>query len=143
MTANGKIDFYAEDSVSVHSKGDFNFKADRDVNVEAGRSLNMKSGSTTNIESVANYNVYSGVDINLDVGGFIKLAEDIAQPLATHSVTGETTIMKRVPQHEPWSHHENFDPMAVTLAKTDRTSGGSIVVAEPINIPDTFKNART
>ena len=143
MTANGKIDFYAEDSVSVHSKGDFNFKADRDVNLEAGRSLNMKSGSTTNIESVQNYNVYSGVDINLDVGGLIKLAEGIAQPLATHSVPDATSIMKRVPQHEPWSHHENYDPMAVALAKTDRTSGESIVVAEPINIPDTFKNART
>ena len=143
MTANGKIDFYAEDSVSIHSEGDFNFKADRDVNVEAGRSVNMKSGSTTNIESVQNYNVYSGVDINLDVGGLIKLAEGIAQPLATHSIPDATSIMKRVPQHEPWSHHENLDPMAVTLAKTDRTSGEAIVVAEPINIPDTFKNART
>ena len=26
MTANGKIDFYAEDSVSVRSKGDSNFQ---------------------------------------------------------------------------------------------------------------------
>jgi hypothetical protein len=51
--------------------------------------------------------------------------------------------MKRVPQHEPWSHHENFDPMAVALIKTDRSEQADIVVAEPINIPDTFKNART
>ena len=35
MTANGKIDFFAEDSVSVHSKGDFNFKTDRDFNFQA------------------------------------------------------------------------------------------------------------
>ena len=53
------------------------------------------------------------------------------------------TIMKRVPQHEPWSHHENYDPMAVALIKTDRSEQEDIVVAEPINIPDTFKNVRT
>jgi hypothetical protein len=29
------------------------------------------------------------------------------------------------------------------LAKTDRNEPSDIVVAEPINIPDTFKNART
>ena len=51
--------------------------------------------------------------------------------------------MKRIPQHEPWTHHENYDPMAVALAKTDRSEQEDIVVAEPINIPDTFKNART
>jgi hypothetical protein len=172
MTANGKIDFYAEDSVSVHSKGDFNFKTDRDFNLEAGRDINLKS-ATVNQESTTHNllttgaqtvevgtaqtitvggttNHYAGGDINLDVGGLINLSSGIAvatpvAPLAAWSLPGEAnkSIMKRVPQHEPWSHHENFDPMAVALAKTDRSEQEDIVVAEPINIPDTFKNART
>mgnify|MGYP000041213177 CR=1 FL=1 len=29
MTANGKIDIFADDSISIHSKGDFNFKTVR------------------------------------------------------------------------------------------------------------------
>jgi len=172
MTANGKIDFYAEDSVSVHSKGDFNFKTDRDFNLQAGRDINLKS-ATVNQESTTHNllttgaqtvevggaqtitvggttNHYAGGDINLDVGGLINLSSGIAvatpvAPLAAWSLPGEETpsIMKRVPQHEPWSHHENFDPMAVALIKTDRSEQADIVVAEPINIPDTFKNART
>jgi len=172
MTANGKIDFYAEDSVSVHSKGDFNFKTDRDFNLQAGRDINLKS-ATVNQESTTHNllttgaqtvevggaqtitvggttNHYAGGNINLDVGGLINLSSGIAvatpvAPLAAWSLPGEETpsIMKRVPQHEPWSHHENFDPMAVALAKTDRSEQEDIVVAEPINIPDTFKNART
>ena len=172
MTANGKIDFYAEDSVSVHSKGDFNFKTDRDFNLQAGRDINLKS-ATVNQESTTHNllttgaqtvevggaqtitvggttNHYAGGNINLDVGGLINLSSGIAvatpvAPLAAWSLPGEETpsIMKRVPQHEPWSHHENFDPMAVALIKTDRSEQADIVVAEPINIPDTFKNART
>ena len=172
MTANGKIDFYAEDSVSVHSKGDFNFKTDRDFNLEAGRDINLKS-ATVNQESTTHNllttgaqtvevggaqtitvggttNHYAGGNINLDVGGLINLSSGIAvatpvAPLAAWSLPGEAnpTIMKRVPQHEPWSHHENYDPMAVALIKTDRSEQEDIVVAEPINIPDTFKNART
>ena len=171
MTANGKIDFFAEDSVSVHSKGDFNFKTDRDFNLQAGRDINLKS-ATVNQESTThnilvsdaqtvevtgqqtittgNTNHYAGGNINLDVGGLVNIANGIAvatpvSPLATWSLPGEAnpTIMKRVPQHEPWSHHENYDPMAVALIKTDRSEQEDIVVAEPINIPDTFKNART
>ena len=172
MTANGKIDFYAEDSVSVHSKGDFNFKADRDFNLQADRNINLKA-NTINQESATHNllvqgsqtvevtgaqtitvggttNHYAGGNINLDVGGLLNLASGIAvatpvAPLAAWSLPGEQSpsIMKRVPQHEPWSHHENYDPMAVVLAKTDRSVSDNIVVAEPINIPDTFKNART
>jgi len=172
MTANGKIDFYAEDSVSVHSKGDFNFKTDRDFNLQADRNINLKA-NTINQESETHNllntgaqtvevggaqtitvggttNHYAGDDINLDVGGLINLSSGIAvatpvAPLSAWSLPGEEapSIMKRVPQHEPWSHHENFDPMAVALIKTDRSEQADIVVAEPINIPDTFKNART
>lgn len=171
MTANGKIDFYAEDSVSVHSKGDFNFKADRDFNLQADRNINLKA-STINQESTTNNvlvsgaqtvqvtgtqttttgltNHYSGSNINLDVGGLLNLASGIAvatpvAPLAAWSLPGEEapSIMKRVPQHEPWTHHENLDPIAVSIAKTDRGSQENIVVADITNIPDTFKNART
>mgnify|MGYP001156771728 FL=1 len=171
MTANGKIDFFAEDSVSVHSKGDFNFKTDRDFNLQAGRDINLKS-ATVNQESTThnvlvsgaqtvevtgqqtittgNTNHYASGNINLDVGGLVNIANGIAvatpvSPLATWSLPGEAnpTIMKRVPQHEPWSHHENYDPMAVALIKTDRSEQEDIVVAQPINIPDTFKNVRT
>jgi hypothetical protein len=173
MTANGKIDFFAQDSVSIHSQTDFNFKADRDVNVEAGRSINLKARSSITEESlgshtvtvgtnqtitvanlqtvsVATTNHYATGNINQDTGGVINLNNGFAvetppTPLSTHENPGESygNIMKRVPQHEPWSHHENYDPQAVSTAKTDRTTIEQVSVKEPNNIPDTFKNART
>ena len=173
MTANGKIDFYAQDSVSIHSQTDFNFKADRDVNVEAGRSINLKARSSITEESLGSHTVtvgtnqtitvanlqtvsvgttnhYATGNINQDTGGVINLNNGFAvetppTPLSTHENPGESygNIMKRVPQHEPWSHHENYDPQAVSTAKTDRTTIEQVSVKEPNNIPDTFKNART
>jgi hypothetical protein len=42
LSSDGKIDVFAEDSISFHTKKDINFKADRDINLEAGRNLNIK-----------------------------------------------------------------------------------------------------
>jgi hypothetical protein len=44
LTSDGKIEVYAEDSISFRTKQDFNFYADRDINLEAGRNFNTKVG---------------------------------------------------------------------------------------------------
>lgn len=41
LSSDGKIDIFAQDSVSIRTKQDFNFYADRDINFEAGRNLNI------------------------------------------------------------------------------------------------------
>ena len=172
MTSSGKVDIFANDSVSVHSKGDFNFKTDRDFNLEANRNINLKAstintevgtenlkvagtqtnqiGATQNTTVGATSNLYAGANVNIDVGGLVNIANGVfsgapVTDLSVFTKPGETTdsIMKRIPQHEPWTHHENYDPIAVAMDKTDRDVADQIVVAEPTNIPDTFKNART
>jgi hypothetical protein len=42
LTSDGKIDVYAQDSISMHTEQDFNFYAGRDINMEAGRNFNIK-----------------------------------------------------------------------------------------------------
>ena len=42
LTSDGKIDIFAQDSISVHTKNDLNFYADRDINIECGRNFNTK-----------------------------------------------------------------------------------------------------
>lgn len=44
MTANGKIDFYASDSINLRTETDFNLKADRDINIESGQDINFTAG---------------------------------------------------------------------------------------------------
>jgi hypothetical protein len=61
MTSDGKIDIFAEDSISIHTKQDFNFYADRDINMEAGRNFNLKVADRHQTEV--------GGDMNLIVDG--------------------------------------------------------------------------
>lgn len=54
MTSDGKIDIYAQDSISVRTQNDFNFYADRDINMECVRNFNLKVGGNHSTEVVGN-----------------------------------------------------------------------------------------
>ena len=53
-------------------------------------------------------------------------AAELPLPLKTHSIPDEEgneltqTIMRRIPTHEPWPHHENLDPEKFKPEQTDR-----------------------
>lgn len=65
LTSNGKIDIFAQDSVSIHTEADFNFRADRDINLEAGRNIHVRAGK--NMETnITGYN-YLTVDDHMKV----------------------------------------------------------------------------
>lgn len=51
LTSDGKMDVFAQDSISLRTEADFNFFADRDVNIEAKRNVNIKAGSFVRTES--------------------------------------------------------------------------------------------
>ncbi|NJO58801.1 MAG: hypothetical protein HC836_10765 [Richelia sp. RM2_1_2] len=80
MAQDGKIDVFANDSVSVHSYGSINLTAQEDVNIEAGRNINIKArGSTTEHSAAGTGNIFiessdathltSGGNCYLFVGG--------------------------------------------------------------------------
>ena len=53
-------------------------------------------------------------------------------------ISGYDSILTRSPQHEPWPHHENLDPMAFKKVETDREKPGALPSADRILTPDTF-----
>jgi hypothetical protein len=69
LTSNGKIDIFAEDSISIHSSADFNFRADRDINLEAGRNVNIKSVGSLNCNVNENMTLIVGKDGKLQFTG--------------------------------------------------------------------------
>lgn len=69
LTSNGKIDIYAQDSVSIHSKFDFNFLADRDINLEAGRNIRIKASGDMDTNVVKNCNFIVGGDHKIAIQG--------------------------------------------------------------------------
>lgn len=173
LTSNGKIDIYAKDSISVHTDSDLNFSAKRDVNLEAGRNVNIKAAGAAGkiqLESAANINMLSNADTKITsigtshinsgedhietTGGAIHMNSEskpaeLVEALNTFQLPDElgtlsiTSIMLRVPTHEPWPHHENLDPASVTEEKTDTLSGIDIPVPEYHNkystATDTFE----
>jgi hypothetical protein len=72
LTSNGKIDIFAADSVSIHTQGDFNFRADRDINLEAGRNINVRAEKNYTQDIEKDFSSYIGGTVNNYVGGEIQ-----------------------------------------------------------------------
>ncbi len=68
LSSNGKIDVYAEDSVSIRTMKDFNFFADNDINMECLGNFALKVGGTIGIEAGRDYSLLTE-NSNIQVNG--------------------------------------------------------------------------
>jgi hypothetical protein len=111
LTSNGKIDIYAADDISMHTKGNFNVTADKNINLTStGGNVNIKSSGKTNINPGGDCNILAG-NTNID-GGTINLNSGKASGAAT---------APRVPTAEPWAGHENLHGSALKYTTTTDT----------------------
>jgi len=138
MSSNGKLDVYAQDSISFHTEVDMNFVADRDINFEAGRNINMivnesifqsagqnlevKVGVDGKIHAGVSLQTLSGEDTIVTAGGTVWI--DGGPDVQLNGGNAAEAALKahfpqRVPQHEPWNGHENWNPPEVEPEKTD------------------------
>ena len=154
MTANGKIDIYAKDSISVHSENDINFKADRDINFQAGNNFNFTAGKSFFLSAAENWEISAGTDGKLKAGSSTNISTKTHSETAPSGIymnssssaaaeAAEASVPKRVPQHEPWSEHENLNPetflpdQTVASDPSEQAPAETEFVFPPI--PDTFK----
>jgi len=146
MSSNGKIDIYAQDSISIHSENDLNFVADRDINFEAGRNINFNAVSNIYQTAAVNWEVKVGVDGKITTNNFLettavdtKITSTGKSHISSSSGHYETAAVihmngpeaetataaikakfpQRVPQHEPWDGHENWNPPETAPDKTE------------------------
>lgn len=147
MSSNGKLDIYAQDSISVHSEVDINFVADRDINFEAGRNVNMIVNENIYQSAPKNWEVLVGIDGKITARNNIEthatndtkitsLNKSHINSAVQHIETAKRIDMngpvadiaseaikskfpQRVPQHEPWEGHENWNPPEVEPEKTE------------------------
>ncbi len=73
MTSDGKIDIYAQDSISVRTQNDFNFYADRDFNIEVGRNFNLKIAERFQQEVGTDYNLLVAGNRTMGITGDQKV----------------------------------------------------------------------
>lgn len=116
LTSNGKIDIYAEDSISMHTKGDFNITADKNINLTAKANINLNATSNINNQASAEFNAKSGGATKITAGGpldgrgsVVNLDGGGVNLMGGGAGTaGSAPIAPRVPEHEPWAGHENL-----------------------------------
>jgi hypothetical protein len=148
LTSNGKIDIYAADSISLHTKGDYNVTADGNINLTAKSNINLNAGTDINITAGGAGNIKVGADGKLTVGGDFDLKTggdnkftaggntnlnsggnhlETAAAIhmngpgaATAGSASDAIKAPRVPDAEPWAGHENLhDTKLAYTTKTD------------------------
>lgn len=103
MSSNGKIDIFADDSISIRTSVDLNISADRDINMSASRDVNINAGRDYKMTAAVNSDVKIGVNSKIDVGAdldqfvganqklFVGGAGDLIVTNA-HSITSKATL---------------------------------------------------
>jgi hypothetical protein len=127
LTSNGKIDIFAEDSISIHTGTDINVTAGRDINFNAANDINLNATNKVNISSTASdlnliakndVNITALVNTNMKSAHHIETADKIDMNGPVAKTASAAKIPSRIPLHEPWEGHENLDPASFVPLKT-------------------------
>jgi hypothetical protein len=130
LTSNGKIDIYAADSISMHTKGDYNVTADGDINLTAAGSINLNAGVAFKATAAGNYEIKAGADgkltagsnTNISSGGnHLETAGEIHMNGPGANTASTAPKATRIPQAEPWNGHENLHNTALAPSTTTDT----------------------
>lgn len=116
VTSGGHQHYNSGADVAVTSSGDQNFKV--------GGQYNMTASGTSNIRSSHHKETANRIDMNgptATSASTASTANAIEQgPEAIESIEAlKAKFMIRIPQHEPWNGHENWNPLEVTPEKTE------------------------
>jgi hypothetical protein len=166
------INFLADRDINFEAGRNVNIKATERVQVESVTDTNIIVGADGKITTTGKFDINtgdtnkftSGGDTHISAantaidGGNINFNSGIATEAESAEVLGTfenptevegetiTSIMLRIPTHEPWPHHENLDPESFTPEKTDIVAGAAIPVPPAWKIystvTDTFEQIK-
>lgn len=126
------------------------------IQLESTANINLLSNADTKITSIGTSHINSGVD-HLETAAEIHMnseakSAELAEALKLFQLPDElgeisiTSMMLRMPTHEPWPHHENLDPKSFTVEQTDVLAGADIPVPEYhkkySTVTDTFEKLK-
>jgi hypothetical protein len=153
------FNFKADRDVNIEAGRNVNIKSALNTNIESAE-LSLKANSNGYITVGSQLHENIGTDYFFTLGGDSHTVKadgktDHATPSSRSGSTSATTatsvvnlttfvlpetesIMKRVPQHEPWPQHENLNPNNVSSDLTDRENPNNIIDSSLNQINDTF-----
>jgi len=131
-TITGATKINIEATLDIKTGGQTNFTVGGGFDLNTSSANKLTSGG--NMEIAAANTTISGGNINLNGPGAASAGDaapaTLPLPLKTHSLPDEQgseltqSIMRRIPTHEPWPHHENLDPLTFKPENTDRDIDG-------------------
>lgn len=82
MDANGRIDIYSAETISIRAQGSMNLRADQDINIEAGKNINMKARG--NVTKGSNQAAPTSAPLPSTTPGPIQIiGDDVASGIAS------------------------------------------------------------
>lgn len=131
-TITGATKINIEATLDIKTGGQANFTVGGGFDLNTSNGNKLTSGG--NMEIAAANTTISGGNINFN-GPEAASAEPaelaiLPLPLKTHSLPDDQgseltqSIMRRIPTHEPWPHHENLNPQIFKPENTDRDLDG-------------------
>ena len=157
QSAKVEINLSSNANMFIEAKGgSIDIKSSSNMNLESNSLLGIKAGGTVGIDGGPNVSLNNGEAAGASGSTLASLAATAAIGVAgnspidappTHTIgklepitlpyvmPGDNrfspipfeTIVPRAPQHEPWPHHENLDPLAFKPEQTDREEPGELI----------------
>jgi hypothetical protein len=159
----GRVQIESKNDFNLHVGRDSKITVDKNQHIkvkerqhiDTAKTLHIKSGQDNRFTAGASTHIKSGrehretatyVHMNgpsaaqANSADFVELLSTLTLPRVKPGgvINGYETIIPRAPQHEPWPHHENLDPLSFKKALTDREQPGALPSADRILTPDTF-----
>lgn len=150
---NGVYNHSVKDAIKFTGLGDFNIKANGNILQTSAGKINLLSEGGTSLTTNADTNISSGgsmfstaseIHMNGPTAAKADTAVDAEQPASLPTFTlpntskdsgwsdgnfyktdNITSIMQRVPTHEPWAQHENIDKQRFSRENTDSYAGAN------------------
>lgn len=130
-TTGGSTDVIINGDIKITHNGSFDHTVTGDRKVTTGGTHHINSsGQHIETASQIHMNGPTAATAAAAAGGDDAEAAVLPEVLKTHSVPDEEgseltqSIMRRIPTHEPWPHHENLDPAKFKPDQTDRDAEG-------------------
>lgn len=150
----GEISIITDASYKLHATaGTANILASEDVNLQSsGANINLQAAVQIAGDGGPNIFWNSGASTSaLTPNTATESAKVLLQQLynvpkvSPGAAAGSSvqSIVKRMPTHEPWTHHENLNPLEFKPDKTDIQNEDAIQAGNLVFTPDTFRKNRT
>lgn len=129
LEAGRDVNLKAKNNAAIESENNYQLSVGNNNKITTAGVFNVNTKGNNNFTSEANTEIKTKGDHIESTGGKIKMngpeatEAEKATALTTWDMpAGDSTvdsIMRRIPQHEPWLQHENLAPLNFTPEETD------------------------